>query len=307
MKKLLCLLLTIILISLTGCGSSNVDNNTDILVNEAGSEEKNASEMQEPMENTGEEVTELEETAPETKYISIDLLEAEEIHAEGDAVEPLKLKILSEEKNGINWAGTEEIKDEIRYIYSDAYGLDDPREILIYLPGMPIEELPEGYLSWVRNNWFMDSEFTKTETKLPFYGLYNANSEQGFSSYDIFEELKETVDFTEEWVESLESSIMNDNLSQAEMNEKSQLMYEFWDGQLNKAWRILKENLDADTMKVLTQEQLDWIAMKEASMKEAGAEVEGGSMYSMVVNQREAELTKERVYELMEIVDDCIK
>ena len=204
-------------------------------------------------------------------------------------------------------AGTEEIKDEIRYIYSDAYGLDDPREILIYLPGMPIEELPEGYLSWVRNNWFMDSEFTKTETKLPFYGLYNVNSEQGFSSYDIFEELKETVDFTEEWVESLESSIMNDNLSQAEMNEKSQLMYEFWDGQLNKAWRILKENLDADTMKVLTQEQLDWIAMKEASMKEAGAEVEGGSMYGMVVNQRGAELTKERVYELMEIVDDCIK
>ena len=254
MKKLLCLLLTIILISLTGCGSSNVDNNTDILVNEAGSEEKNSSEMQEPMENTGEEVTESKESVPETKYISIDLLEAEEIHAEGDAVEPLKLKILSEEKNGINWAGTEEIKDEIRYIYSDAYGLDDPREILIYLPGMPIEELPEGYLSWVRNNWFMDSEFTKTETKLPFYGLYNVNSEQGFSSYDIFEELKETVDFTEEWVESLESSIMNDNLSQAEMNEKSQLMYEFWDGQLNKAWRILKENLDADTMKVLTQE-----------------------------------------------------
>ena len=104
MKKLLCLLLTIILISLTGCGSSNVDNNTDILVNEAGSEEKNASEMQEPMENTGEEVTESKESVPETKYISIDLLEAEEIHAEGDAVEPLKLKILSEEKNGINWA-----------------------------------------------------------------------------------------------------------------------------------------------------------------------------------------------------------
>ena len=42
-------------------------------------------------------------------------------------------------------------------------------------------------------------------------------------------------------------------------------------------------------------------------MKEAGAEVEGGSMHGMVVNQRGAELTKERVYELMEIVDDCIK
>lgn len=35
--------------------------------------------------------------------------------------------------------------------------------------------------------------------------------------------------------------------------------------------------------------------------------MEGGSMYGMVVSQRGAELTKERVYELMEIVDDCIK
>ena len=57
-------------------------------------------------------------------------------------------------------------------------------------------------------------------------------------------------------------------------------------------------------MAALTKEQLDWIAMKEASMKEAGAEVEGGSMYGMVVNQRGAELTKERVYELMEIVEN---
>ena len=86
-----------------------------------------------------------------------------------------------------NPAGTEEIKDGVRYIYCDAYGLDEPEEILIYLPGMPIKDLPEGYLSWVKGNWWMDFEFPKTYTTLPFYGLYNANSEQGFSSYNVEE------------------------------------------------------------------------------------------------------------------------
>ena len=75
-----------------------------------------------------------------------------------------------------------------------------------------------------------------------------------------------------------------------------------FDMTLNEIWGILKRNLNADDMAALTKEQLDWIAMKEASMKEAGAEVEGGSMYGMVVNQRGAQLTKERVYELLEIV-----
>ena len=86
-----------------------------------------------------------------------------------------------------NPAGTQEIKDGIRYIYSDAYGLNDPEEILFYLPGIPIRDLPEGYLSWVHGNWWMDFEFPKNYTTLPFYGLYNVNLEQGFSSYNVEE------------------------------------------------------------------------------------------------------------------------
>ena len=38
LKKLLCLFLTVLCISLPGCGSSNAYNDTQILVNEAGSE-----------------------------------------------------------------------------------------------------------------------------------------------------------------------------------------------------------------------------------------------------------------------------
>ena len=201
--------------------------------------------------------------------------------------------------------GTEEIKDGIRYIYSEAYGLDDPKEILIYLPGMPIEELPEGYLSWVASNWRMDYEFTLHESELPFYGLYNVNAKQGFSSYDIIADLKQTIVYRKDAAAALEDSIVNDPfLTQADLNEKSGQMYEIWDLTLNEIWNVLKRNLNAEEMKALTEEQLEWIAMKEQSMKEAGAEVEGGSMYGMIVSQRGATLTKERVYELMELVNE---
>ena len=203
-----------------------------------------------------------------------------------------------------NLPGTEEIKDGIRYIYSEAYGLDNPKEILIYIPGMPIEDLPEGYLSWVSSNWRMDYEFTMKETTLPFYGLYNVNAEQGFSSYDIMDDLKQTLSYREEAATALEDAIMHDpNLTQADLNEKSQQMYEIWDLTLNEIWGILKRNLSQNDMEALTKEQLDWIARKEQSMKDAGAEFEGGSMYGMAVCQRGAEITKERVYELLEILE----
>ena len=54
MKRAVGLFFTIICISLTGCGSSNVDSDTEILVNEAGSE-KNISEEGETLESKDEE------------------------------------------------------------------------------------------------------------------------------------------------------------------------------------------------------------------------------------------------------------
>ena len=103
MKRAVGLFFTIICISLTGCGSSNVDSDTEILVNEAGSE-KNISEEGETLESKDEETAEPEEPVFETKHITIDLFGVEETHKEGDAVTPLKWKILSKEENGIDFA-----------------------------------------------------------------------------------------------------------------------------------------------------------------------------------------------------------
>ena len=38
----------------------------------------------------------------------------------------------------------EEIKDEFRLIYTGPHGMEDAEEILIYLPGAPVKELPKG-------------------------------------------------------------------------------------------------------------------------------------------------------------------
>ena len=76
-----------------------------------------------------------------------------------------------------------------------------------------------------------------------------------------------------------------------------------WDSDLNAIWRELKVFLDDESFDKLLQEQREWIATKEAEVKEAGAEFEGGSMQPMVMNQKAAELTKIRVYELLEYLE----
>lgn len=76
-------------------------------------------------ENTSEE-----EIAFEPKYITIDLSGVKETHIEGEAAEPLKLQIISEEYNNIDWANDwyerenlslPMIGNEWNHFYDDTY------------------------------------------------------------------------------------------------------------------------------------------------------------------------------------------
>lgn len=196
----------------------------------------------------------------------------------------------------VNEVGTEEILDEVLYSYSEAHGLAGAEEILIYLPGTPIEELPEDYMIWAKGSAYIEEDITE----LPFYGLYNVTEALGFSSYDVVNSLKERVAFTEELALEIEKSIENDPLTQTEYNEKTGQLYQMWDSDLNAIWRELKVVSDVNAFEEILSEQREWIATKEAEVKAAGAEVEGGSMQPMVMNMKAAELTKIRVYELLE-------
>ncbi len=221
----------------------------------------------------------------------------------GQFAEPVKVNdytysLQIEEMQFTNEVGTEEILDEVLYVYSDAYGLQGTDEILIYLPESPVEELPEGFMNWVRNSYYYEME-GGVMTKLPSYGLYNEAEECGFSSYNIKKSVETMVAFTEEMAAEVEYSIQNDDLTQTEYNFKARDLYDMWDADLNTIWSDLKLVLDEKTMEQLLNEQREWIKWKEEEVEKAGADYEGGSMQPMVMHLKAAELTKARVYELM--------
>lgn len=201
-----------------------------------------------------------------------------------------------EELSTIKEPGTNEIIDEVLYEYSTPYGIDGTEELLIFLPGAPISELPEEYMNWVRNA--LDDPNAKT---LPFYGLYNEKEQNGFYSYNVSAHVEEDVALLEEWANSLKDLLKNEELTQAEMNEAAAERYATWDSALNLLWNELKKDMPDDEFAKLLDEQREWIKVKEDAVAKAGAEYEGGSIYSLVVNMEAADITEQRVYELYEI------
>ena len=73
----------------------------------------------------------------------------------------------------VNEPGTEEIKDEMRYKYSEAYGLENAGRILFYLPGRSLDSFSEGERSWM--NLYLMNNYGG---KLPMVLLCNENEEQ---------------------------------------------------------------------------------------------------------------------------------
>lgn len=198
--------------------------------------------------------------------------------------------------------GTSEIMDEVLYVYSEPHGLAQAERILFYLPGAPLEELPEEFRSWVG---YYDLDENEGE-ELPFAGLYNEAAGQGFSGWEQTdgsgEETVSAIDLELEELAAqaakLEDQLENDPLSQSELNQVSGELYILWDDELNSLWRRIKEVLPEEDMARLTEEELEWIAEKEDAVAAAGSEFEGGSMQPFVENCTAADWTRERVYEL---------
>jgi len=132
-------------------------------------------------------------------------------------------------------------------------------------------------------------------------GSQTMNSEQGYDTQ--ISELDNYMTSIKKESDSIKKSLENEELTQTEMNIKSQELYDLWDGALNDLWDKLQYNLSEEEFSKLLDEQRTWIAEKEKFVEEAGKEVEGGSLYSLVVNMEAAKITEERVYELYELLN----
>jgi uncharacterized protein YecT (DUF1311 family) len=89
-------------------------------------------------------------------------------------------------------------------------------------------------------------------------------------------------------------------LDQATLNQLAYEEFNLWDSLINQMWTYLGGTLDEENMANLKTEQQKWIKDKEAAMKEAGADFEGGTMQPMIEYSTGAKLTRERVEVLIQ-------
>ena len=69
------------------------------------------------------------------------------------------------------------IKDQVRYIGSEAYGIAGGEEFILYLPDTPAVGLNEEFLTWWPDYHLWRQGSVKT---LASYGLFNVNTGEGF-------------------------------------------------------------------------------------------------------------------------------
>ncbi len=74
--------------------------------------------------------------------------------------------------------GEEVYEDGLRYIISAPYGLENADEVLIYLPGTPMDSLSEEVTFWLLAHLYTDMP-----EELPFYVLCNVSEEYAFVGY----------------------------------------------------------------------------------------------------------------------------
>lgn len=215
---------------------------------------------------------------------------------------------------------TQQIRGQQLYRYTDAAGLAGAAAMLLYLPGAPVAQLPADFCQWAHLS-------NEPYDFMPFYGLYNEATQQGFYSdrsafvpaalpapVEVLPTepaptaapqntavLRQSMLNSISLAEQLETQIMGrlDAASlQEDYNAAALERYEVWDTVLNDQWRLLKQALDKDTMDQLTKEQLKWIAEKEAEAADQSFSDQGTPMYTASYYSVAGDMTKERVYYL---------
>lgn len=102
---------------------------------------------------------------------------------------------------------------------------------------------------------------------------------------------------------ALQDKLMNDgSLTQADMNDLAGQQYTLWDTLLNELWTQLNQALPEEQMQQLLREERAWIRWKESSIALAADYYSNGSLSVLAANMRATTLTRDRVYELFEIL-----
>ena len=71
----------------------------------------------------------------------------------------------------------EAIEDGIRYVTSAPYGLEKAETVTVWLPGTPVEGLPEAFMFWSHL-----ADINPDAKEIPYYAIWSEADEAGFVS-----------------------------------------------------------------------------------------------------------------------------
>lgn len=103
-------------------------------------------------------------------------------------------------------------------------------------------------------------------------------------------------------IEAYDTAQLQNARSQMDLNREAGIVYERWDTLLNDIWKYLKETLPEAEYEALLEEQLAWIADKEAAMAAVSADWQGGTGEPMARFGEGSAYTSKRCYELIELI-----
>lgn len=215
----------------------------------------------------------------------------------GDTTWEMKLADISYQ----NPVGEERIDvfDEIRYVYTDAYGISGSDTFHIYWKGTPVSALSEDVSFWVM--WDIDS---KEYLEHPV--IADQVDELAFSSAERqkpYEEAKQELDVYQSSYDALGEK-MQELTSQGDMNLCAGKMYENSDRCLNRIWNLVRYNTDENKFDKILEEQRKWIAEKEAEKQRITNDWDGGSGKDLDLYTVLADMTMKRCRELVGYLEE---
>ena len=90
----------------------------------------------------------------------------------------------------------------------------------------------------------------------------------------------------------------------SEMVNANNELYEAWDKELNKVYKLLMEKLPTDRKEKLKKDQRAWVKIKEEKANEAAKEADGGTLAGVLYSGTATGLTKDRAIELAKMYDN---
>ena len=309
MKKIL-LALSLSTLLLSGCGAKDSDNSLPVETNQLSENTPNMEQTEEPaqtdnteqtekpaqMDNTGqtEKPAQMDNTGqtekPDISGIYTDKQGTSDVYSQltlalqpdGTYTAEIGVYRVSQLEGTAVWEG-----DALRFTSEDPYVLAD----ISVTEGKAEVAFITGAVGFQTGDVYSFPDGAPGESPEQ---TDNASSQQSLS-----EKITMEISYAEEQEKEIEKR-QREAVTQLEMNLTAAEMYQLWDDKLNIVWGLLKTRLNEGELEVLREEERAWITSKDAEVKAAGQESEGGSIQPLLEATKAAELTKARVYELAE-------